>query len=85
MGRIRRKQTTNQPRAISIARPVAQQAMPLDDGTVTTPVTLAMIQLRIPELRPVRSSRAPMVADLQGSRSPTCQRRGMVGIVCRVS
>jgi hypothetical protein len=58
MHSIRRTQTKNQPRAIATARPVAQQAMPLDDGTVTTPVTLAMIQALIPLGLRARSGRS---------------------------
>jgi putative transposase len=69
MQRIRRKQTKNQPRAISTARPVAQQAMPLDDGTVTTPVTLAMIHALIPlGLRAVEEALLAEVEALAGPR-----------------
>jgi transposase-like protein len=69
MQRIRRTQTKNQPRAISTARPVAQQAMPLDDGTVTTPVTLAMIQALIPlGLRAVEDALLAEVQALAGPR-----------------
>jgi transposase-like protein len=69
MHRIRRKQTKNQPRAIPTAHPVAQQAMPLDDGTLTTPVTLAMIQALIPlGLRAVEDALLEEVQALAGSR-----------------
>ena len=69
MQRIRRKQTKNQPHVISPARAVAQQAMPLDDGTVTTPVTLAMIQALIPlGLRAVEDALLEEVQALAGSR-----------------
>ena len=47
MARVRRKPTKNQ-RAATPASTAAQPAMPLDDGTLTTPVSLAMIQALIP-------------------------------------
>lgn len=69
MHSIRRKQTKNQPRAIATARPVAQQAMPLEDGTVTTPVTLAMIHALIPlGLRAVEDALLAEVQALAGPR-----------------
>ena len=44
MPRVRRKHTKNQRRAVA----AAQQSIPLDDGTVTTPAALALIQALIP-------------------------------------
>ena len=44
MARVRRKHTKNQRRAVATAQP----AIPLDDGTVTTPAALAFIQALIP-------------------------------------
>lgn len=49
--------------------PAVQQALPLDDGTVTTPVTLAMIQALIPlGLRAVAEMLEAEVAALAGAR-----------------
>ena len=45
MQNVRRKQTRNQRRE---TRRVVQQAIPLDDGTLTTPVTVQVIQALIP-------------------------------------
>ena len=54
MARVRQKQTKNQRRGAGDA----QQVIPLDDGTVTTPVTVAMIQALIPlGLRAVEEAR----------------------------
>jgi len=49
MPRVRQKPSKNQPRAVT-KTPLAlpQHMIPLDDGTLTTPVTLAMIQALIP-------------------------------------
>ena len=44
MRRVRRKQTKNQRSAVS----TAQQSIPLDDGTVTTPAALALIHALLP-------------------------------------
>jgi hypothetical protein len=56
MPRVRRKQTKNQRREV----PSVQQAIPLDDGTVTTPTALAMIQALIPlGLRAVEEASLP--------------------------
>jgi hypothetical protein len=66
MERIRRKQTKNQRRE---ARRVVQAAIPLDDGTVTTPVTLAMILALIPlGLRAVKARLRAEVLALAGPR-----------------
>ena len=49
MPRVRQNPTKNQPRPVAkVPLALPQQTMPLDDGTVTTPVTLAMIQALIP-------------------------------------
>ena len=64
MARVRRKHTENQ-------RPTTapQHAIPLDDGTLTTPVTLAMIQALIPlGLRAVEEALQAEVAALAGAR-----------------
>jgi putative transposase len=66
MERIRRKQTKNQRRE---ARRGVQAAIPLDDGTVTTPVTLAMILALIPlGLRAVKAKLRAEVIALAGPR-----------------
>ena len=65
MRRVRRKQTKNQRRAVS----VAQQSIPLDDGTVTTPAALAIIQALIPlGLRAVEEALLAEVQRLAGPR-----------------
>jgi len=65
MRKVRRHQTKNQQRAV----PDAQQAIPLDDGTVTTPVTLAMIHALIPlGLRAVEEALLTEVTALAGPR-----------------
>ena len=62
MPTVRRKATKNQSRT-------AQQPIPLDDGTVTTPVTLAMIQALIPlGLRAVEEALLAEVTALAGPR-----------------
>ena len=70
MPRVRQNPTKNQPRAGSKA-PLAlpQHMMPLDDGTLTTPVTLAMIQALIPlGLRAVEEALLAEVEALAGPR-----------------
>ena len=65
MKRVRRQQTKNQRRAVR----AAQQTIPLDDGTVTTPVTLAMIQALIPlGLKAVEEALVEEVTALAGPR-----------------
>lgn len=65
MQRVRRKQTKNQRCLV----PETQQAIPLDDGTVTTPVTLAMIQALIPlGLKAVEEALVAEVTALAGAR-----------------
>lgn len=70
MPRVRQKPTKNQSRAVpktTLALP--QQTMPLDDGTLTTPVTLAMIQALIPlGLRAVEEALLAEVEALAGPR-----------------
>ena len=66
MPRVRRKQMKNQRRE---TRRVVQAAIPLDDGTVTTPVTLAMILALIPlGLRAVKARLRAEVIALAGPR-----------------
>jgi len=65
MRRVRRNSTKNQ----RVEKPGAQQAIPLDDGTVTTPVTVAMIQALIPlGLRAVEEALMAEVTALAGPR-----------------
>ena len=65
MPRVRRKQTKNQSRALRDA----QHAIPLDDGTVTTPAALAMIRALIPlGLRAVEEALLVEVTALAGPR-----------------
>jgi hypothetical protein len=65
MPRVRRKQTKNQRPEV----PSVQQAIPLDDGTVTTPTALAMIQALIPlGLRAVEEALIAEVTVLAGPR-----------------
>ena len=65
MPRVRRKQTKNQRRET----PALQKQIPLDDGTITTPVTLAMIQALIPlGLKAVEDALIAEVAALAGPR-----------------
>ena len=62
MRRVRRKTPRNQ-------SPVVQQALPLDDGTVTTPAALAMIRALIPlGLRAVEDALLAEVHTLAGPR-----------------
>lgn len=66
MRRVRRKHTKNQRRE---TRRVIQQAMPIDDGTLTTPVTLSMIQALIPlGLKAVEEALLAEVTALAGPR-----------------
>src|SRR5690349_14567906 len=68
MPRVRRKRARNQ-RSQSARATATQQAMPLDDGTLTTPVTLAMIQALIPlGLRAVEEALQAEVTALAGAR-----------------
>lgn len=65
MKRVRRKQTKNQRHAVR----EAQQTIPLDDGTVTTPVAVAMIQALIPlGLKAVEEALVTEVTALAGPR-----------------
>jgi hypothetical protein len=65
MPRVRRKQTKNQRQAAT----AVQQAIPLDDGTVTTPAALAMIRASIPlGLRAVEEALLAEVTALAGPR-----------------
>lgn len=64
MKRVRRRTRKNQRRPTDV-----QQAMPLDDGTLTTPVTLAMIQALIPlGLKAVEDALVTEVTELAGPR-----------------
>ena len=66
MQRVRRKQTKNQ--RCEVNR-VIQQAIPLDDGTLTTPVSVSMIQALIPlGLRAVEEALLAEVRTLAGPR-----------------
>jgi putative transposase len=65
MPRVRRKQSKNQRQAAT----AVQQAIPLDDGTVTTPAALAMIRALIPlGLRAVEEALLAEVTTLAGPR-----------------
>ncbi|CAN5922242.1 hypothetical protein BH11GEM2_BH11GEM2_21790 [soil metagenome] len=65
MPRVRRKPTKNQHHAAT----AAQHAIPLDDGTVTTPAALAMIRALSPlGLRAVEEALLAEVTALAGSR-----------------
>jgi putative transposase len=67
MARVRAKQTKGQRSRTAAA--AAQASIPLDDGTLTTPVTLAMIQALIPlGLRAVEDALQAEVAALAGAR-----------------
>lgn len=68
MARVRRKPIRNQS-ARTNTGPTAQAAIPLDDGTFTTPVTLAMIQALIPlGLKAVEEALRAEVTALAGAR-----------------
>ncbi len=65
MPRVRRNSAKNQRGEI----PGLQKQLPLDDGTITTPVTLAMIQALIPlGLRAVEEALVAEVTALAGVR-----------------
>jgi len=65
MRRVRRKATKNQQQTA----PTVQQAIPLDDGTVTTPAALAMIRALIPlGLKAVEEALLVEVNTLAGPR-----------------
>ena len=65
MPRVRRNSTKNQ----RGETPALQKQLPLDDGTITTPVTLAMIQALIPlGLRAVEDALIAEVTALAGPR-----------------
>ena len=73
MSRVSRKpaknQQQNQQQNQRRAVPASQHAIPLDDGTITTPVTLAMIQALIPlGLKAVEEALLEEVAALAGPR-----------------
>lgn len=69
MPRVRQKPTKNQPRAVPKIPLALPPMLPLDDGTVTTPVTLAMIQALIPlGLRAVEEALLAEVEALAGPR-----------------
>ena len=66
MARVRQKQTKNQR---CVKRRVRQATLPLDDGTVMAPVTVAMIQALIPlGLRAVEEALVAEVQALAGRR-----------------
>jgi putative transposase len=68
MARVRRKPTKNQ-RSRPSAATTVQVAIPLDDGTLTTPVTVALIQALIPlGLRAVEDALQAEVLALAGAR-----------------
>lgn len=68
MARVRQQPTKNHPSRASRAT-AAQQTIPLDDGTLTTPVTLAMIQALIPlGLKAVEDALQAEVLALAGAR-----------------
>ena len=68
MARVRRKHTKNQS-ALTAVGATAQSVIPLDDGTLTTPVTLAMIQALIPlGLKAVEEILLAEVTALAGAR-----------------
>ncbi|MHB1163478.1 MAG: IS256 family transposase [Minisyncoccota bacterium] len=70
MPSVRQKPTKNQPRpAPKALRALPHPMLPLDDGTLTTPVTLAMIQALIPlGLRAVEDALRAEVEALAGPR-----------------
>ena len=75
MARVRRKPTKNQRPATA-----PQHSIPLDDGTVTTPVTLAMIQALIPlGLKAVEEALQAEVGALAGARY--AHEDGQAGVV----
>jgi transposase-like protein len=69
MPRVRQKPPKNQPRAVPKTPLALPPMLPLDDGTVTTPVTLAMIQALIPlGLKAVEEALVEEVTALAGPR-----------------
>lgn len=69
MPRVCQKPTKNQPRTVAKTPLALPPMLPLDDGTLTTPVTLAMIQALIPlGLRAVEEALLAEVATLAGPR-----------------
>jgi len=68
MARVRRKATKNQTRIAS----EVQQAIPLDDGTVTTPAALAMIRALIP--LGLQAVEAALLADVDALAGPRYAR-----------
>jgi transposase-like protein len=73
MPSVRRKPTKNQQRGVLVVQPQVQSevqnSIPLDDGTVTTPVELAMIQALIPlGLKAVEQALIAEVQELAGPR-----------------
>jgi len=80
MPKVRPHPMKNQPRVVAKA-PLAlpQRMMPLDDGTLTTPVTLAMIQALIPlGLRAVEEALLAEVEVLAGPRYARDDERSAV-------
>ncbi len=63
MTRVRQKATKDQTLA-----PAAQQAMPIDDGTLTTPTAVAMIQALIP--LGLRAVEDPLLAEVTALAGP---------------
>jgi len=79
MPRVRQKPTKNQPRAVPKTPLALPPMLPLDDGTVTTPVTLAMIQALIPlGLRAVEEALLAEVEALAGPRYARDDERSAV-------
>lgn len=79
MPRVRQNPTKNQPRAVPKAPLVLPPMLPLDDGTLTTPVTLAMIQALIPlGLRAVEEALLAEVETLAGPRYARSDERSAV-------
>jgi transposase-like protein len=69
MPSIRRTEPKNQQRIVGEVQRTPQQTIPLDDGTLTTPVTLAMIQALIPlGLKAVEDALLAEVCALAGRR-----------------
>ena len=68
MRRVRQKATKNQPRVT----PAVQHAIPLDDGTVTTPAALALIRALIP--LGLQAVEAALVAEVEALAGPRYAR-----------
>ena len=81
MARVRPKQTKNQQRVAHRAgQPAMQEALSRDDGTVTKPVTRAMIQALIPlGLRAVEDALLTEVRALAGPRYARADARPEMG------